>query len=71
MGRFVSSLLHTLVILIQFILVAASLVPAMQKGNETARLAHIGLNCANIALFAWQVGTGIEIMLKVWEKAPW
>ena len=35
--------------------VAASLVPAMQKGSETARTLHITLNCVNIALFAWQV----------------
>ena len=28
----------------------------MQKGNETARTAHIALNCVNILLFAWQVG---------------
>lgn len=52
-------------------LVAAALVPAMQKGNETARVAHIALNVANIALFAWQIPTGIEIMLKVWEKTSW
>jgi hypothetical protein len=47
---------------------AAALVPEMQKGNEAARIGHIGLNAINVALFAWQVGTGIEIMLKVWEK---
>jgi hypothetical protein len=47
--------------------VAAALVPAMQKGNETARIAHIGLNTVNVALFAWQVTTGIPIMLKVIE----
>lgn len=52
-------------------LVAAALVPAMQKGNEAARVAHIALNVANIALFAWQIPTGIEIMLKVWEKTSW
>ena len=34
---------------------AASLVPAMQKGNDTARTLHITLNCINIGLFAWQV----------------
>mmetsp|Transcript_15137 Transcript_15137/g.25249 ORF Transcript_15137/g.25249 Transcript_15137/m.25249 type:complete len:313 (+) Transcript_15137:1552-2490(+) len=51
--------------------VAASLVPAMQKGNEAARVAHIGANVINIALFAWQIPTGIEIMLKVIEKTSW
>lgn len=50
---------------------AAALVPYMQKGNESARVAHIALNVANILLFAWQVPTGIDIMLKVWEKTSW
>ena len=35
---------------------AAALVPAMSKGNEAARSAHIALNTLNILLFAWQVG---------------
>lgn len=35
--------------------VAASLVPAMQRGNDGARTLHITLNCINIGLFAWQV----------------
>eukprot|EP01035_Chromulina_nebulosa_P017416 gene17416-22966_t len=51
--------------------VAASLVPAMQKGDEKARSAHIALNSINVALFAWQVVTGFDILAKVWEKAPW
>lgn len=34
---------------------AASLVPAMQKGNDTARSAHIALNTLNLGLFIWQV----------------
>jgi len=51
--------------------VAASLVPAMSKGNDTARSAHIALNTINVALFAWQVVSGVDIMLKVWEKTSW
>lgn len=35
--------------------VAASLVPQMQKGNDTARIAHMAINFGMIALFAWQV----------------
>ena len=50
---------------------SAALVPAMQKGNEAARVAHIGLNTINVSLFAWQVVTGFDIMLKVWEKTSW
>lgn len=51
--------------------IAAALVPQMQKGNEAARSAHIALNTINVLLFAWQVVSGTEILLKVWEKAPW
>ena len=50
---------------------SAALVPAMQKGNDTARSAHIALNSVNVLLFAWQVVTGWDIMLKVWEKTSW
>ena len=34
---------------------AAAFVPAMQKGNEGARIAHIALNSITVLLFAWQV----------------
>eukprot|EP00967_Tisochrysis_lutea_P116098 scaffold186579_cov21-Tisochrysis_lutea.AAC.1 len=34
--------------------IAAALVPAMQKGNQTARNTHILLNVANLGLFLWQ-----------------
>ncbi|KAK8711379.1 hypothetical protein V6N13_146663 [Hibiscus sabdariffa] len=36
---------------------AAALVPAMQKGNETARSLHIALNAVNVLLFVWQIPT--------------
>mmetsp|Transcript_33770 Transcript_33770/g.41414 ORF Transcript_33770/g.41414 Transcript_33770/m.41414 type:complete len:308 (+) Transcript_33770:70-993(+) len=50
---------------------AAACVPAMQKGSETARTIHIGANVAGIGMFAWQVQSGIPILLKVWEKTSW
>jgi len=50
---------------------AASLVPAMQKGNDGARNLHIALNALNLALFAWQVPTGLEIVGKVFEFTQW
>lgn len=50
---------------------AAALVPQMQKGNEGARNAHIALNALNLALFAWQVPTGLEIVGKVFEFTKW
>jgi hypothetical protein len=46
---------------------AAALVPAMQKGDDTARSLHIALNTVNLLLFIWQVPTGLEIVLKVFE----
>ncbi|CAK7348666.1 unnamed protein product [Dovyalis caffra] len=50
---------------------AAALVPAMQKGNETARNLHIALNTINVVLFLWQIPTGIDIVLKVFEFTKW
>merc|ERR1712157_453437 len=50
---------------------AFSCVPQMQKGNDMARNIHIGANLAGIGLFAWQVQSGIPILLKVWEKTAW
>jgi len=46
---------------------AASLVPAMQKGNKTAKDLHIALNAGNVGLFSWQILTGIPIVQKVLE----
>lgn len=51
--------------------VAAALVPAMQKGNETARSLHIALNTINVLLFIWQIPTGLEIVGKVFEFTNW
>ena len=50
---------------------AFACVPQMQKGNDTARTIHIGANLGGIGLFAWQVQSGIPILLKVWEKTSW
>mmetsp|Transcript_33333 Transcript_33333/g.94441 ORF Transcript_33333/g.94441 Transcript_33333/m.94441 type:complete len:292 (-) Transcript_33333:35-910(-) len=50
---------------------AAALVPYMQKGNDTARSLHIALNSVNVALFAWQLPTGWEIVLKVFQFTKW
>uniref|UniRef100_A0A0D9YLI5 Uncharacterized protein n=1 Tax=Oryza glumipatula TaxID=40148 RepID=A0A0D9YLI5_9ORYZ len=50
---------------------AAALVPAMQKGNETARSLHIALNAINVLLFIWQIPTGLEIVGKVFEFTTW
>lgn len=50
---------------------AASLVPHMQKGNDSARSAHIALNTIGLGLFAWQLPTGFDIVTKVWAKVPW
>lgn len=50
---------------------ASALIPAMQKGNDSARAGHIALNSVNVALFAWQVYTGLDIMVKVWGFTKW
>jgi hypothetical protein len=50
---------------------AVSTVPAMQKGDETARKVHIGANLTGISFFVWQVTTGLPILEKVWEKTLW
>ncbi|KAK1297630.1 hypothetical protein QJS10_CPB15g00876 [Acorus calamus] len=50
---------------------AAALVPAMQKGNETARSLHIALNTLNVLLFIWQIPTGINIIFSVFEFTKW
>lgn len=50
---------------------AAALVPAMQKGNETARSLHIALNALNVLLFISQIPTGFDIVLKVFEFTTW
>ncbi|CAN1175527.1 hypothetical protein LINPERHAP2_LOCUS31988 [Linum perenne] len=50
---------------------AAALVPAMQRGNETARNLHIALNVVNVLLFVWQIPTGLDIVLKVFEFTKW
>ena len=51
--------------------IAFACVPAMQKGNDTARSVHIGANISGIGLFAWQVVSGVPILLKVVEKTQW
>ena len=51
--------------------IAFACVPAMQKGNDTARTVHIGANLSGIGLFAWQVVSGVPILLKVVEKTQW
>jgi len=52
---------------------AAACVPFMEKGNDSARNAHIALNVVILGLFAWQLPTGFEILMKVWGNAnlPW
>lgn len=47
---------------------SASLVPFMQKGNETARLTHISLNVILVGLFGWQAVTGMQIVQRILEN---
>lgn len=52
---------------------AGAMVPLMAKGNNTARTVHITFNLTNLALFAWQIPTGLEIVGKVLQftSLPW
>lgn len=50
---------------------AASCVPSMIKGNDTARSVHVAANLGWLGLFGWQVVSGIPILLKVIEKTSW
>lgn len=47
---------------------AAALVPAMQKGNELARISHIFLTVTMLILFGWQAVTGMEILQRIVDK---
>jgi hypothetical protein len=47
---------------------SASLVPFMQKGNDTARYTHIALNTVLVGLFSWQAFSGIQIVQKILTK---
>ncbi len=47
---------------------SASLTPYMQKGNNWARYAHIGLNVALVGLFGWQALTGMQIVQRIVDK---
>ncbi|KAL1511304.1 hypothetical protein AB1Y20_006109 [Prymnesium parvum] len=44
---------------------AASLVPLMSKGKDSARSAHIAFNALALGLFTWQLPTGWDITQKV------
>ena len=50
---------------------AAGLVPEMHRGNNKARNVHIALNAVNVALFTWQIPTGLEIVGKVFQFTSW
>jgi uncharacterized membrane protein len=47
------------------IAISASLTPFLQKGNDTARYAHISLNVLLFGLFGWQAVTGMQIVAKI------
>ena len=48
--------------------VSASLVPYMQKGNDFARVSHVGLNLTMLGIFGWQAVTGMQIVQKILSK---
>lgn len=44
---------------------SAALSPFMQKGNQLARVTHVGLNMVMLLLFAWQAVTGVQIIQNI------
>jgi uncharacterized membrane protein len=50
------------------IVTSAALVPFMQKDNQIARFAHVGLNMTLVGLFGWQVISGMEIVQKILSR---
>ena len=44
---------------------SAALVPFMQRGNEIARVTHIGINTVVVSLFGWQAVSGMEILGRI------
>lgn len=47
------------------IAVSAALTPYMQRGNELARISHIGLNTVLVGLFGWQAVSGMDIVINI------
>lgn len=50
------------------LVLAAALVPWMQKGKEWARSLHIALNVVMVGLFGWQAITGMQILQRIIER---
>lgn len=44
---------------------STAMVPFMQKGNDSARYIHIGLNVVLVGLFGWQAVTGMQIVQRI------
>lgn len=58
---------HLIVGLSMTIMIAVStaLVPLMQRGNEFARISHIGINTVILGLFGWQAISGMDIVTRI------
>ncbi len=54
--------------MMSMVAVSASLVPYMKKGNDLARLSHVGINMSMLLVFGWQAVSGMQIVLKIIGK---
>jgi uncharacterized membrane protein len=54
--------------IVGLIAVSASLAPFMQKGHDWARYTHISLNAVILALFSWQVVSGLKGVQNIISK---
>lgn len=55
-------------VMMAILAVSVSLVPYMQKGNNTARLTHITLNITMLGIFSWQAVSGMQIVQKILSR---
>ena len=48
--------------------ISYAITPMMAKGNVFYKNLHLLINVIGLGLFTWQVGTGLEIALNVWNR---
>ncbi|MEM9271584.1 MAG: DUF4079 domain-containing protein [Cyanobacteria bacterium P01_F01_bin.143] len=65
---FVTAHLVVGLIMTSAIAIATALVPYMQKGNNFARITHIGINLVLLGLFGWETVTGMEILSSIIDR---
>ena len=65
---FFGSHLITGLIVVNLVVISASLSPFMQKGNMSARNAHLVIGTGILMLFGWQAITGTRVVQNILDK---